>query len=92
MKKIYDMLEDQASRYGWAEFMMNVLNGPNDNPKTVTKKLLTQFASLSLDDLKRHANQYFLGGENLNGVPDKAAMIVANIDPANNTMYKRCYY
>eukprot|EP00957_Ditylum_brightwellii_P000452 34825-Ditylum_brightwellii.AAC.1 len=71
---------------------MNILNGPNGNPKTVTKNLPTQFASLSLDDLKHHANQYFLGDENSNNVPNKAAMIVTNIDPANNAMHKRCYY
>eukprot|EP00957_Ditylum_brightwellii_P092442 7039599-Ditylum_brightwellii.AAC.1 len=70
---------------------MNISKSPNGNLNTATTNLLTQFASPSLDDLKHHANWYFSGDENLNDVPDKAAMIIANTDPTNDAVHKRCY-
>eukprot|EP00957_Ditylum_brightwellii_P205805 15345507-Ditylum_brightwellii.AAC.2 len=71
---------------------MNVENGLVGDPNTVNTNLLTQFASLLLDGLKRHANQYFSGDETSNNVPNETAMVAATINPANNAMHKRCYY
>eukprot|EP00957_Ditylum_brightwellii_P040667 3077773-Ditylum_brightwellii.AAC.1 len=85
------MLEDQCSRYGWAELIQNVPNGDLGDPATANLKMLNQFDALTLDNVKCQTYCYCSGNMNSNIVPNKAAMIVANIDPANNPMYKTCF-
>eukprot|EP00957_Ditylum_brightwellii_P193833 14759877-Ditylum_brightwellii.AAC.1 len=90
-KKVLSMTKDQASRYGWGQLISHISNAANTDPDVKELNLITQYGSLTLDDLKREANHYFSGNKNLNAVPDEAAMLVANIDPANDAAHQRCF-
>eukprot|EP00957_Ditylum_brightwellii_P095017 7235790-Ditylum_brightwellii.AAC.1 len=81
------MTKDQALRYGWGQLILHISNGANTDPDVKELNLITQYGSLTLDDLKREANSYFSGDENSNDIPDEAAMQVTNIDLANDAAH-----
>eukprot|EP00957_Ditylum_brightwellii_P101757 7755029-Ditylum_brightwellii.AAC.1 len=54
--------------------------------------LLSQYNHLTLDDLKRHANQYHSGNPLATTFPAPSAMNVAVLDPANNADHRKCFY
>eukprot|EP00957_Ditylum_brightwellii_P024395 1841290-Ditylum_brightwellii.AAC.1 len=55
-KKVLSITKDQASRYGWGPLILHILNAANTDPDVKELNMITQYGSLTLDNLKREAN------------------------------------